>query len=219
MPTKSLIFCFEEIRLPTHFWHLLLPEVQFTRGILAPLAIVFVVTKAWHQLVLVAMVESFTLAFELMASPRHSWPEQMAEVSLHVFTLVYLILKGVSMSPLLADDVRQKQVGMAMGIALICLMGVGGIFAIITIGYMIVGGVKTLIAKCRAFKKSRKVINSRGDEYDNKAGDSSQLEPLEAVSNKCGIFNKRVANPMSEIDDKRDHLDKNYKKVLEHGSS
>ena len=44
-----------------------------------------------------------------------------------------------------------------MMVCLICLIAVGGLFAIITIGYMIVGGVKTLIAKYKAFKELAKI--------------------------------------------------------------
>ena len=157
MPYPSLAFYFEDLKLPTYYWQLLLPVVMFFRSLVTSIFVVLVVNQAKNQIIVVGLVEVFALAYEILARSRHGWPEQAAEISKHAFTLIYLCLKAISTSSYLSEESRQKRLGVAMMVCLICLIAVGGLFAIITIGYMIVGGVKTLIAKYKAFKELAKI--------------------------------------------------------------
>jgi hypothetical protein len=159
LPHTSLNLCFEDMRAPSRFWHLLLPLVVACRTLFSSIFAIFIVGNPYLQIALMTAIEICTLGFHLAARPRFNWAEQASEISLHFFTTCFLVMKLVSVSSALDEDSKQKKLGLAMAVALICLIIVGGIFAIITIGYMIVGGVKTLIAKYKAVSQLRKIGN------------------------------------------------------------
>ena len=182
MPYPVLIYFFSDLRLPNQYWQLLLPVIRMIRGLISPLLVVFVVGNPIAQITLVAVVEASMLTFEILARMRHNWVEQAAEVSIQAFTLLYLILKAASLSPTLSETSRQKKIGLAMMICLIYLLVFSGLFAIITIGYMIVGGVKTLIAKYKAFKELGRISQSHTNKP--KYQKDSQREPLKFISNQ-----------------------------------
>ena len=72
MPYPSLAFYFEDLKLPTYYWQLLLPVVMFLRSLVTSIFVVFVVNQAKNQIIVVGLVEVFALAYEILARSRHS---------------------------------------------------------------------------------------------------------------------------------------------------
>ena len=189
-PYPILNYSFEELKCPDEYWKLLLPVVNLLRTTALSLAITSVLGKAWQQVTLVLMIEIGVLAFEIVSDVRVSRAEHYAEIVMRSCTISYLFFKLISTSPSLTDETRQANVGVPMMVCLIGLIGVGMVFTLWTIGVMIVRGVEMLVAKWKALKELKKLVNedlnikNESAEYPLKGANLSGLSQPESAQAK-----------------------------------
>jgi hypothetical protein len=178
-PYSILNYTFEELKVPEHYWQLLMPVTAFLRSSAFSLILTGVLGKAWQQATLVLLVEALSMGFELMASVKISKAERYCEVAMKLFTVLFLVFKLISTSENISDANRQSKLGIPMALCLVGLMLVGLVFAVWTIGVMIFDGVKALISKIKALKEIKKIVK---EDAKNKKFNESNMDQSQNVS-------------------------------------
>jgi hypothetical protein len=204
-PYSVLNYTFEELKVPDHYWQLLLPVTSFLRTAVFSLVLTGVLGKAWQQATLVLMVEVLSMVFDIMTSVKMRASERYAEIAMRTFTIIFLVFKLISTSENISDSTRQTIAGIPMAGCLVGLMVVGLVFAVWTIGVMLVDGVKMIIAKIKALKEINKIVkNGKVNESD---AEHSQNNPntisnkeKSSVQNESGsLENSNLHDPVSVV--------------------
>ena len=115
---------------------------------------------------------------------------------MYTFTFLYIVLKGITTNPRITEKTRQFNLGYAMMIVLILLIGIGLIFAIISIGIITYEVIKSAIAKYRAYKELKKMMNQ--GKSDNEA--KKDVQSKDSVNMKNEKTNDAIAKGVENID-------------------
>ena len=196
-PHSLVNYNFEKLKVPDHYWKLLLPVTSFLGTTAMCVILVTVIGKAWQQVTLVAMVISFMLAFEVMTDSRFNKSEHWADIGMRGFTLAYLLLKCWSTSPHISEKFRQEKLGILMMACLCGIIFIGVTFALYSIGLMFIQTIQIIIGKWKAFKELKRLMKSSQTTKHN-----SSLEKVHEKNKSEKITHKNSTSDLKQEDKK-----------------
>ena len=169
LPHRSMGYIFEEMNVPNKYWKLLLPVVTYTMSVCICAVVTFLIGSPWQQISVSGLIILGMLGFEIVARVRESRSEQFVNILMYTFTFIYLVLKCITTSTSLAEKTRQYNLGYTMMIVLICLIVVGLVMAVTSVGLMAYRMIRAMLAKYRAYRDMKKAVLQKAD---GKAEDS-----------------------------------------------
>ena len=149
LPSPLLAYCFEDFKVPTHFWKLLSQPVTFLYTFIVCAAVIFIIGMPGLQLGVTMTATVGIFFFELLSNIRHSRLEQYSIVAMYFLAIVYMLLKSITLSDGITDSTRQYNLGIPMAGISAALIATSVLFAVLVIGLMIFQVAKYITKMCR----------------------------------------------------------------------
>ena len=158
-PYPILSYAFEDLKVPNRYWKLLLPVAVYVKITSTCIIITFLIGQPWLQILMVGLMETLMQGYTLLSNSRASRSEHWSDVLMRIFTILYLVFKLITTMPTMTEKTRQINWGIPMAACLVAIMLIGMGFILYILVYMVIDGIKTLIAKLKALRDLRRIMN------------------------------------------------------------